>query len=128
MFTCPVCLNIYTNPKNLPCLYSLRLSTLSGVSTCSCSRKKTVYYVLRVANLRTRTCRVNFSCQQLEGLRRFMVYNEGNINCFKYHDLLTIFCETCDEIICSNCLISLVITETIIVLLTINLARQVIEI
>ena len=108
--TCPVCLDIYTNPKSLPCLHSFCQHCLEGLPVNPQGNK---YYI------KCPTCRTSTELPEPTGLAAFpvafhinnlkevysLMKQEKALNCTKHDDPLRIFCETCDEVICGNCAI-----------------------
>ena len=107
--TCPVCLDIYTNPKSLPCHHSFCQHCLEGLSVNS---KRNKYYIKcptcrTSTELRERTRPAAFPVAfHINNLKE--VYNlmkqEKAMNCSKHDDPLIIFCETCEEVICGYCI------------------------
>ena len=112
--TCPVCLNIYTNPKSLPCLHSFCQHCLEGLPVNHPQGNKYMYYI------KCPTCRTSTELPEPTGPAAFpvafhinnlkevysLMKQEKALNCSKHDaDPLRIFCETCDEVICGNCAI-----------------------
>ena len=108
--TCPVCLDIYTNPKSLPCHHSFCQHCLEGLPVNLQGNK---YYI------KCPTCRTYTELPEPTGPAAFpvafhinnlkevysLMKQEKAMNCSKHDDPLRIFCETCEEIICGYCAI-----------------------
>ena len=108
--TCPVCLDIYTNPKILPCHHSFCQHCLEGLPVNSQGNK---YYI------KCPTCRTSTELPEPTGPAAFplafhinnlkevysLLKQEKAMNCSKHDDPLRIFCETCEEVICGYCAI-----------------------
>uniref|UniRef100_A0A1X7UZB6 RING-type domain-containing protein n=1 Tax=Amphimedon queenslandica TaxID=400682 RepID=A0A1X7UZB6_AMPQE len=114
-FTCPVCLDHYTNPKTLPCLHSFCEHCLEGLPL---DKKNETYY------LSCPTCR---HCAELpkEGAGAFPVaFTLNNLKeiyntmkktaavlpnpqeagtCSDHGKPLELFCEACNTVICVTC-------------------------
>ena len=109
--TCPVCLDIYTNPKSLPCLHSFCQHCLEGLPVYSQENK---YFI------KCPTCRTSAELPEPTGPAAFLVAfhinnlkevyslmkQEKAMNCSKHDDSLRIFCEFCQELVCPDCAIS----------------------
>ena len=107
--TCPVCLDIYTNPKSLPCLHSFCQQCLEGLPVNPQGNK---YYI------KCPTCRTSTELPESTGPAAFpvafhinnlkevysLMKQEKAMNCSKHDDPLIIFCETCEEVICGYCI------------------------
>ena len=112
--TCPVCLDHYTNPKTLPCLHSFCQDCLEGLPL---DKKNETYY------LSCPTCRhctelpeegagafpVAFTLNNLKEMYSLMkktadLSNLKEATCSNHGKPLELFCETCDTVICVNCL------------------------
>ena len=108
--TCPVCLDIYTNPKSLPCLHSFCQHCLEGLLVNPQGNK----YLIKCPTCRTSTelleptgpaaFPVAFHINNLKEIYSLMK-QEKAMNCSKHNDPLIIFCETCEEVICGYCTI-----------------------
>ena len=108
--TCPVCLDIYTNPKSLPCLHSFCQHCLEGLPVNPQGNK----YFIKCPTCRTSTelpeptgpaaFPVAFHINNLNEVYSLMK-QEKAMNCSKHDDPLIIFCETCEEVICGYCTI-----------------------
>ena len=109
--TCPVCLDIYTNPKILPCLHSFCQHCLEGLPVNPQGNK---YYI------KCPTCRTSTELPEPTGPAAFpvafhinnlkevysLMKQEKAMNCSKHDDPLRIFCETCEEVICGYCTVA----------------------
>uniref|UniRef100_A0A1X7TT49 RING-type domain-containing protein n=1 Tax=Amphimedon queenslandica TaxID=400682 RepID=A0A1X7TT49_AMPQE len=113
--TCPVCLDHYTNPKTLPCLHSFCEHCLEGLPL---DKKNETYY------LSCPTCRhctelpeegtgafpVAFTLNNLKEIlydlmkKTTVLPNPQEATCSDHGKPLELFCETCDTVICVNCL------------------------
>uniref|UniRef100_A0A1X7TZX3 B box-type domain-containing protein n=3 Tax=Amphimedon queenslandica TaxID=400682 RepID=A0A1X7TZX3_AMPQE len=113
--TCPVCLDHYTNPKTLPCLHSFCQHCLEGLPL---DKKNETYY------LSCPTCCHHTELPK-EGVGAFPVAfhlndlkemysltkktkdfpNSVEATCSDHGKPLEFFCETCDTVICSHCLV-----------------------
>ena len=113
--TCPVCLDHYTNTKTLPCLHSFCQHCLEGLPL---DKKNETYY------LSCPTCRYETELPE-EGARAFPVaFNLNSIKemysltkktadlsnpqettCSDHGKPLEFFCETCNTVVCSHCLV-----------------------
>ena len=109
--TCPVCLDIYTNPKILPCHHSFCQHCLEGLTI---NPQENRYFI------KCPTCCTSTELPEPTGPAAFpvafhinnlkevysLMKQEGIMNCSKHDDSLTIFCEFCQELICRDCAIS----------------------
>ena len=108
--TCPVCLDIYTNPKILPCHHSFCQHCLEGLTINPQENK----YFINCPTCCTPTelpeqsvsaaFPVAFHINNLKEVHSLMK-QEGVMNCSKHDNSLTIFCEFCQELICCDCAI-----------------------
>ena len=109
--TCPVCLDIYSEPKSLPCLHSFCQHCLECLPVDHQGNK----YCIKCP-----TCRIPIELPEPAGPAAFpvafhlnnlmevyslMKEESSTMNCFKHDDPLRIFCETCQEVICRDCTI-----------------------
>ena len=114
--TCPVCLDLYTNPKTLPCLHSFCEACIERFPQ---DKEGETYY------LSCPTCRhctelpgggagafpVAFYINNLKEMRTLMKNATIQPNtqqatmCKDHEKPLELFCETCDELICAHCTI-----------------------
>ena len=110
--TCPVCLNIYTNPKSLPCLHSFCQHCLEGLPVNPQGNK---YYI------KCPTCRTSTELPELTGPAAFPV--AFHINSLKEIyilmkkvtepqqvtcDVCTVanangYCKDCNQFLCQSC-------------------------
>ena len=112
--TCPVCLDLYTNPKILPCHHSLCQECLEGLPQEREARGDTYY-------LSCPTCRKHIEVP-IEGVGAFPVAFHLNnlkeitqslknkvsdpqqVTCNDHDKPLEVFCETCKTVICFHCI------------------------
>ena len=110
--TCPVCLDLYTNPKTLPCLHSFCQECLEGLPL---DKEGETYY------LSCPTCRkrielpeggagafpVAFTLNNLKEthslLKAIPVSDPQQETCSEHGKPLELFCETCETVICHYC-------------------------
>ena len=110
--TCPVCLDLYTNPKTLPCLHSFCQECLEGLPL---DKEGETYY------LSCPTCRkhtelpeggagtfpVAFTLNNLKEthslLKAIPVSDPQQETCNDHGKPLELFCETCETVICHYC-------------------------
>ena len=110
---CSVCLDLYTNPKTLPCLHSFCQECLEGLPQEREARGDTYY-------LSCPTCRQHTEVPR-EGVRAFPVAFHLNnlkeiaqglknkvsdpqqVTCNDHGKPLEVFCETCKTVICFHC-------------------------
>ena len=111
--TCPVCLDLYTNPKTLPCLHSFCQECLEGLPQEREARGDTHY-------LSCPTCRQHSEVPR-EGVGAFPVafhlnnlkevtqslkkkaFDPQQVTCNDHDKPLEVFCETCKTVICFHC-------------------------
>ena len=106
--TCLVCLDLYTNPKTLPCHHSFCLPCLERLSS---DARGNTYFIA------CPTCRHSTQLPpkpagpagfpaafQLNNLMEtYIQMNKPQQSCSNHEKLLDIFCETCDQVICLQC-------------------------
>ena len=106
--TCPVCFDLYTNPKTLPCLHSFCEACIERFPQ---DKEGETYY------LSCPTCRhhtelpgggagafpVAFHINNLKETYSLMKDPMNQQQCKDHEKPLELFCETCDEVICAHC-------------------------
>ena len=101
--TCAVCLDIYINPRILPCHHSFCLHCLEALSVIpqgifrgiTCPTCRTSTELLQPAEFP-----VDFKLNSLKEIYSIMK-SDHQQNCSKHDDSLKVFCETCQELICT---------------------------
>ena len=110
--TCPVCLDLYTNPKTLPCLHSFCQECLEGLPLNK--EGETYYLSCPICRKHTElpeggagTFPVAFTLNNLKEthclLRRVSVSSLHQETCNDHGKPLELFCETCETVICHYC-------------------------
>ena len=112
--TCPVCFDLYTNPKTLPCLHSFCEACIERFP----QDKEGETYYLSCPTCRHRTelpgggagaFPVAFTLNNLKEIYSLMKNAMVQANpqqatmCKDHGKPLEFFCETCDEVICAHC-------------------------
>ena len=106
--TCPVCLDLYTNPKTLPCLHSFCEACIERFP----QDKEGETYYLSCPTCRHRTelpgggagaFPVAFYINNLKEMHNLMKDPTDQQQCKDHEKPLELFCETCDEVICQHC-------------------------
>ena len=114
--TCPVCLDLYTNPKTLPCLHSFCQECLEGLPL----DKEGETYYLSCPTCRKRTelpeggagaFKVAFHLNNLKEAHSLLkaipvsspVSDPQQETCNDHGKPLELFCETCEKVICHYC-------------------------
>ena len=107
--TCPVCLDLYTNPKTLPCLHSFCEACIERFPR----DKEGETYYLSCPTCRHRTelpeggagaFPVAFTLNNLKEIYSLMK-DPTDQQCKDHEKPLELFCETCDKLICAHCTI-----------------------
>lgn len=109
--TCPICLDLYRDPRQLPCLHAyctacvsslLRRSVNRSISCPKCSRVVPTQgpdqvYIFPKA----------FKLNRLLDIYHNMVAKGGRVGMCQEHPSqeLALFCETCDRVMCRDCYI-----------------------
>ena len=113
--TCPVCLDLYTNPKTLPCLHSFCQECLEGLPQESEAKGDTYYLSCPTCRQRTEVPRegvgafpVAFHLNNLKEITQSLKKNTSDpqqVTCNDHNKPLDMFCVTCDTVICHYCAI-----------------------
>ena len=111
--TCPVCLDLYTNPKTLPCLHSFCQKCLERLSQEREARGDTYYLSCPTCRQRTKVPRegvgaflVAFNINNLKEISQSLrnkVSDPQQVTCNDHDKPLEVFCETCKIVICLHC-------------------------
>ena len=109
--TCPVCLDIYGNPKTLPCLHSFCQTCLEMFP----QDKEGETYYLSCPSCRQRTevpregigaFPVAFHLNNLKEVTQSLkkkAFDPQQVTCNDHDKPLEVFCETCKTVICFHC-------------------------
>ena len=113
--TCPVCLDLYTNPKTLPCLHSFCQECLEGLPQEREARGDTYYLSCPTCRQRTEVPRegvgafpVAFTLNNLKEITLSLKKKASNpqqVTCNDHGKPLDMFCVTCETVICHYCAI-----------------------
>ena len=113
--TCPVCLDLYTNPKTLPCHHSLCQECLEGLRQEREARGDTYYLSCPTCRQRTEVPRegvgafpVAFTLNNLKEITQSLknkVSDPQQVTCNDHDKPLEVFCETCKTVVCFHCVI-----------------------
>ena len=112
---CPVCLDLYTNPKILPCHHSLCQECLEGLPQEREARGDTYYLSCPTCRQRSEVPRegvgafpVAFTLNNLKEITQSLknkVSDPQQVTCNDHGKPLDMFCETCETVICHYCAI-----------------------
>ena len=112
--TCPVCLDLYTNPKTLPCLHSFCQECLEGLPQAKREAREDNYYLsCPTCRQRTKVPRegvgafpVAFNINNLKEISQILknkVSPTQQVTCIDHDKPLDMFCVTCETVICRYC-------------------------
>ena len=112
--TCPVCLDLYTNPKTLPCLHSFCQECLEGLPQEREARRDTYYLSCPACRQCTEVpiegvgaFPVAFHLNNLKEITQSLknkVSDPQQVTCNDHDKPLDGFCETCEMVICFHCI------------------------
>ena len=110
---CPVCLDLYTNPKTLPCLHSFCQECLEGLPQEREARGDTYYLSCPTCRQHTEVPRegvgafpVAFTLNNLKEITQNLKkknFDPQQVTCNDHDKPLEVFCETCKKVICFHC-------------------------
>ena len=113
--TCPVCLDLYTNPKILPCHHSLCQECLEGLPQEREAGGDTYYLSCPTCRQRTEVPRegvgafpVAFTLNNLKEITQSLKKKGSDPHqdtCIDHDKPLDGFCETCKTVICFHCVV-----------------------
>ena len=113
--TCSVCLDLYTNPKILPCLHSFCQECLEGLPQEREARGDTYYLSCPTCRQHTEVPRegvgafpVAFQLNNLKEITQSLtnkVSDPQQVTCNDHGKPLDMFCVTCETVICHYCAI-----------------------
>ena len=111
--TCPVCLDLYTNPKTLPCLHSFCQECLEGLPQEREARGDTYYLSCPTCRQHSEVPRegvgafpVAFTLNNLKEITqnlRKKASDPQQVTCNDHGKPLEVFCETCETAVCFHC-------------------------
>ena len=115
--TCPVCLDVYTNPKTLPCLHSFCHKCLEGLPQEREAKGDTYYLFCPTCRQRTEVPKegvgafpVAFHLNSLKEIAQSLknkvphdTHPAQQVNCNDHNQPLDTFCVTCETVICHYC-------------------------
>ena len=112
---CPVCLDLYTNPKILPCHHSLCQECLEGLPQAREARGNTYYLSCPTCRQRTEVPRegvgafpVAFHLNNLKEISQSLKKKASDpqqVTCNDHNKPLEVFCETCETAVCFHCVV-----------------------
>ena len=112
---CPVCLDLFTNPKTLPCLHSFCQECLEGLLQEREASGDTYYLSCPTCRQHTEVPRegvgafpVAFTLNNLKEITQSLtniVSNPQQVTCNNHDKPLDMFCVTCETVICHYCAI-----------------------
>ena len=113
--TCPVCLDLYTNPKILPCHHSLCQECLEGLPREREAKGETYYLSCPTCRQRSEVPRegvgafpVAFHLNNLKEITQSLKNKASNpqqVTCNDHNKPLEVFCETCETAVCFHCVV-----------------------
>ena len=99
--TCPVCLDLYTNPMILPCHHSFCQECLDGLTQEREARGDT--YCLSCPTCRSLSCLNNL--KEITQSLKNKVSDPQQVTCNDHGKTLEVFCEICKTVICFHCVV-----------------------
>ena len=113
LLTCPVCLDLFTNPKTLPCVHSFCQECLKGLPQNREARGDTYYLSCPTCRQHTKVPRegvgvfpVAFYVNKIKEAIQDLKNNAPNpqqVTCNNHDQPLDMFCVTCEKVICHYC-------------------------
>ena len=113
--TCPVCLDLYTNPMILPCHHSFCQERLDGLTQEREARGDTYCLSCPTCRQCTEVPRegvgafpVAFHLNNLKEITQSLknkVFDPQQVTCNDHGKTLEVFCETCKTVICFHCVV-----------------------
>ena len=109
---CLVCLDLYTNPKTLPCLHSFCEECLEGLAQEKEARGDTYYLSCPTCRQRTEVpiegvgaFPVAFTLNNFKEITQSLKKKTQQVTCNDHDKPLDMFCVTCETVICHYCAI-----------------------
>ena len=112
--TCLVCLDLYTNPRTLPCLHSFCQECLGRLPQEKEARGDTCYLICPACRRRIEVPRegvgafpIAFHINSLKEITQSLREKDPQqVTCNDHYDKpLEVYCETCETVICFHCVV-----------------------